>query len=69
MAPRIPLSSVDDEIAKEKGRLRAAQAIAQHPEQRKRLEDTYGTEYCKRRYPEAYAPSPFFRRIIDSLKF
>lgn len=63
--PQIRLSSIDDSIAMEKGRLLAAQAIAQSPEQRHRAEEKFGLAYCKQRWPEAYRPSPFLRRLID----
>ena len=65
----IILSIEDDAIAAEKGRLLAAQAIANHPDQKKRVEDVYGVEYCKARYPEAYRGTPFFRSILDKIKF
>ena len=66
------LSITDDDIAKEKGRLWVAQKLAHDPEQRRLAEEAYikaglGLDYLKLRYPEAYAPSPFFRRIVDLL--
>ena len=71
MGNRAPVlwSLEEPSIAAEKGRLLAAQAIAHNPEQRKRVEDVYGLDACKRRYPEAYSPAPFFRSILDRLKF
>ena len=51
---RVSLSAIDDEVAAERGRLLAAQAIANNPDQKKRVEDTYGVAYCQRRWPEAY---------------
>jgi hypothetical protein len=64
------LSSIsDDAVAAEKGRLFAAQAIAHNPDQRKRVEDAFGVPFCKLRWPEAYQPQPFFRRLIDHLTF
>ncbi len=59
----MPVSAFDDEIAKERGRLLAARALAGNPEQRKRVEDVYGVDYCKRRYPEAYRSG--FGKILD----
>ncbi len=47
-------SRFDDDVAKERGRLFAARAIIENPEQRKRVEETYGKEYCRLRWPEAY---------------
>jgi hypothetical protein len=65
----VRLSSVDDNIAAEKGRLMAAQNLARDPEQRKRFEETFGLAYAKHRYPEVYAPSTFMRRIVDKIHF
>lgn len=65
----VVLSSFDDKIAMEKGRLLAAQALAHNPEQRKRFEDKFGIEYAKQRYPEVYAPSPFEVPIVDKIQF
>lgn len=48
-------SSFDDSIAGERGRLFAARAIIENPEQRKRVEDIFGLRYCQIRWPEAYA--------------
>ncbi len=67
--PPVPLSAIDDDIAKEKGRLLAAQNIARDPEARKRVIDMFGEDYVKRRYPEAFAKSPFFTRLIDKIRF
>ena len=50
----ISASSFDDAVAAERGRLLAAQAMANNPEQKKTVEAVYGVDYCKRRYPEAY---------------
>jgi len=66
--PRIPLSSIDDDIAREKGRLMAAQVIAQNSDKRKQMEEIFGRDYIRRRFPEAYTPSPFFKRVIDKIK-
>jgi hypothetical protein len=62
-------STSDDAIAAEKGRLFAAQCIAHNPEQRKHVEDALGVEFCRRRWPEAYRPRPFFKRFVDRLTF
>jgi hypothetical protein len=48
------ISPVEWAIAEERGRLIAAAKIAEDPEARKRVEDAYGVEYCRNRYPEAY---------------
>lgn len=53
----------------EKGRLLAAKNMADDPEQRKRVEERLGLDYCKQRWPEVYAPSPFFKRIVDKIQF
>jgi hypothetical protein len=41
--------------AKERGRRMAAEAIRCNPDSRRRVESLYGTDFCMRRYPEAYA--------------
>jgi hypothetical protein len=61
----IPASSFDDDVAREKGRLLAAQAIAHNPDQKKKVEDLYGVDYCKRRFPEAYKSG--FGRVLDRI--
>ncbi len=48
------LDPVEWAIASERGRLIGAANMAENPEARKRVEDTYGVEYCRNRYPEAY---------------
>jgi len=58
-------SSFDDDVAREKGRLLAAQAIAHNPDQKKRVEDIFGVEYCKRRFPEAYRSG--FGKVLDKI--
>lgn len=63
------LSVSDDAIAAEKGRLLAAQQLAHDPEKRKLLEATFGLEYCKQRYPEAYKRTWPFRPLVDLLTF
>jgi hypothetical protein len=47
-------SSFDNDVAKERGRLFAARAIIENPEQRIRGEIAFGLNYMKARYPEAY---------------
>lgn len=47
-------SAFDDKIAAERGRLFAARAIIENPEQRIRVESHFGIDYCKERWPEAY---------------
>ena len=49
-------SAFDDDVAAERGRLFAARAIIENPEQRKLVEDALGIPYCKLRWPEAYNP-------------
>jgi hypothetical protein len=66
---RVLLSTIDDEVAIEKGRLLAAQNLARDPDARKRCEEKFGLEFCKRQWPEVYSPSPFFKRLIDKLNF
>jgi hypothetical protein len=51
---QIFVSSFDDALAAERGRLLAAQAMANNPEQRKNVEVRYGLKYCKLTYPEVY---------------
>jgi hypothetical protein len=67
--PIVSLSNIDDNIAIEKGRLLAAKALADNPEQRKRFEERFGIEYARHRYPEVYAPSPHRVRIIDKIEW
>lgn len=40
--------------------------MAEHPEQRKRVEETYGPNYCRQRYPEAYRSG--FAKLMDRLR-
>lgn len=40
--------------AEEKGRMMAARKMAEDPQARKRVEEVYGEDYCRRRYPEVY---------------
>lgn len=61
----IPISSIDDAVAAESGRRLAARAIAENPDQRKIVEDTYGVAYCQMRYPEAYRSG--FGRFLDRM--
>lgn len=60
--PRVPISSIDDRIAMEKGRLMAARVIAEDEGKRKELEARYGSDVIRQRYPEAYR-SGFFRML------
>ena len=69
MEEPILLSTIDDQVAAEKGRLLAAKAIAENPDQRKRVEDVLGVSYCKLRWPEAYRPTGEFQFPIDRLTF
>lgn len=65
----VPISSFNDDVAREKGRLLAAQAMMRDPDARRRVEEVYGLEYSRRRYPEVYAAPSRFGRILDRLKF
>jgi hypothetical protein len=47
-------SAFDVNVAAERGRLFAARAIIENPEQRARVEATFGIRYCQLRWPEAY---------------
>ena len=67
--PLILPSTYDDAVAEEKGRLLAAQNLARDPERRKQFEVMFGADFARNRYPEAYSPSPFFKRVIDKLQF
>jgi len=48
------MTSLEVAVAMERGRQMAARKVAEDPEARRRVEDAYGVEYCRRRYPEAY---------------
>lgn len=67
--PPVLISSIDDNVAREKGRLLACQRIAHDQEKRKEMEAVFGLPYCKARYPEAYGVRKFFRSIVDTLHF
>ncbi len=58
-------SSFDDDVARERGRLAAARAIIENPDQRKNVEEAFGLTYCQIRWPEAYDP----RACRDVVKF
>lgn len=47
-------ATLRDPDAAESGRLVTAHALANDPEGRKRMEETYGGAFCRSRYPEAY---------------
>lgn len=47
-------SAFDDSIAAERGRLFVARALIENPEQRTRVEEAFGKEYCVLRWPEVY---------------
>lgn len=51
---RVALSSLDDRVAMEKGRLMAARALAADPGRRRELEDQWGVDIMMERYPEVY---------------
>ena len=63
-------SSFDDTLAAERGRLLAAQAMVNNPEQKKVVEATYGEQFCRNRYPEAYYSTrkTGIGRLFDNMK-
>jgi hypothetical protein len=67
---QISVSSFDDTVARERGRLLAAQAMANNPEQKRVVEDTFGVQYCRNRYPEAYYSTlkTGIGRLLDNMK-
>ena len=50
----LSVSAFDDNLAAERGRLLAAQSMANNPEHRKTIEAQLGVNYCRLRWPEAY---------------
>lgn len=58
-------ASFDDDVAREKGRLLAVQAIANDPIKRKECEDLFGKAYVMQRLPEAYRSG--FGRVLDRI--
>ena len=62
--------TVTGEEMSERGRLLAAQEIANNPEARKRVEDAYGVEFAKAQYPEAYRNTgqTGIARILDAFR-
>lgn len=58
-------ASFDDDVAREKGRLLAAQALAHDPIKRKECEDKFGKAYVMQRLPEAYRSG--FGRVLDRI--
>ena len=68
-AQLVLLSTVSDEFAMEKGRLLAAQNLVNDAEARKRCEERFGIEACKRQWPEAYSRPSLFKRILDRLRY
>jgi hypothetical protein len=74
MEKRILPSTLDDRVAMEKGRLHVAHTLANDPDQRKLAEDRFeavglGRDYLRKHYPEAYQRTPFFRNLIDRIRF
>ncbi len=61
-----------DEVlgAMKKGDLMAAKVIANDAQKRKELEDRYGPEVMRRRFPEAYRKTSetAFGRFVDRIK-
>lgn len=62
----ISISSFDDMVAAEHGRLLAARALAASIEKRHEMEELMGRDYLRRRYPEAYSSG--FGSLLDKLK-
>ena len=50
----VPMTPEEIAIAQERGRSMAAQAIICRPDARQRVEEQYGIDFCKNRWPEAY---------------
>ncbi len=48
------LTQSEIDIARERGRQMACRRIMEDDDARRRVEEAYGIEYCRRRYPEAY---------------
>ena len=63
---RYRMASAMDPDAAERGRLMAAHSIAADPEVRKRMEDQYGVDFCRMRYPEAYRSG--FAQLLDRVR-
>jgi hypothetical protein len=64
----LPVSLVDESVAKENGRRLAVSAMLINPEAKKRVEDAYGLEYCRRVYPELYAAPSRWSRLVKNFK-
>jgi hypothetical protein len=67
---QVRLSSFDDRVAMEKGRLMAAKVCAHDAEKRREVEERYGAEYIRQLYPEAYQAqnSTAFGRFLEKVK-
>lgn len=52
--PGVVMDAEEYKTLLEKGRTRAAINMLLDPECRRRMEDRFGVEKCKRRYPEVY---------------
>ena len=63
------LRAVDPEAA-EKGRLLTAHLMASDPDARKRGEDAFGIDFCRKQYPEAYRfiGRPGIARTLDTIR-
>jgi hypothetical protein len=64
----IPFTTYDDDLAREKGRQMALRALSVDQEHRKNVEEKLGLDFCKRYWPELYAPSPFLKRVFEKFK-
>jgi len=53
-AAPIFLSEEEYEVAKERGRLMAAEALRLDLPHRRRMEKRFGERFCRQRWPEAY---------------
>lgn len=67
---QVRLSSFDDRVAMEKGRLMAAKVCAHNAEKRREVEERYGVEVIRQLYPEAYLSqsSTAFGRFLEKIK-
>lgn len=52
--------------AAERGRLMTAHGMANDPDGRKRMEDTFGIEFCKVNYPECYRSG--WGKLLDKVR-
>ena len=68
---RYKAESLVNPDAAERGRLITAHGMANDPDGRKRVEDAFGLDYCRKVYPEAYSVARMrfgFSRILDRVR-